>query len=79
MVLPHGNTSIDNDDINLPNFLAGLLDYFIDDLTLLPRTPVDVDGYSVFLRDRLDGIASVFGGVCDDDCCSGYLVRHTSQ
>jgi hypothetical protein len=72
MVLPHGNTSIDNDNINLSNFLTGLLNNLVDDLTFLPRTSVDVDWNSVFLGDGLNSVRSVFGSVCDDDSCSGY-------
>jgi hypothetical protein len=73
MILPHGNTSIDNDDINLSDFLTGPLDNLVDNLTFLPWTPVDVDWNSVFLGDGLNSVRSVFGSVCDDDGCSGYL------
>jgi hypothetical protein len=73
MVLPHGDTSIDDDNINLSNFITSLLDNFIYDLALLTRTSVDVDWNPVFLGNRLDGFGSVFGSICDDDCCSGYL------
>lgn len=67
MILPHGNTSIDDDNINLSNLLTGLLDHFIDNLAFLSGTPVDVDGYTVFLGNGLDGIGSVFRSVRDDD------------
>ena len=72
MILPHGNTSIDNDNINFSNFLTSLLNNFVDDLTFLPWTSVDVDWNSVFLGDGLDSVCSVFGSVCDDDGRSGY-------
>jgi hypothetical protein len=72
MILPHGNTSIDNDNINLSNLLAGLLNNFVDDLTFLPRTSVDVDWNSVFLGYRLDSVRSVFRGVCNNNTlCEG--------
>jgi hypothetical protein len=73
MILPHGNTSIDDDDINLSNLLASLLNNLIDDLTFLTRTPVNVDWNSVFLGDGFNSVRSVFGCVCDNDGCSGYL------
>jgi len=72
MILPHGNTSIDNDNINLPNLLTSLLNNLVDDLTFLPWTSVDVDWNPVFLGYRLNSVRSVFGSVCDDDGCSGY-------
>jgi hypothetical protein len=73
MILPHGNTSIDDHNINLSNLFTGLLNNLVDDLTFLTRTPVDVDWNSVFLGDWLNSVRSVFGSVCDDDSGSGYL------
>ena len=72
VILPHGDTSIDNDDINLSDLLASLLNNLVDDLTFLSRTPVDVDWNSVLLGDGLDSVCSVFGSVCDDDGGSSY-------
>lgn len=72
VILPHGDTSIDNDDINLSDLLASLLNNLVDDLTFLSRTPVDVDWYPVFLGDGLDSVCSVFGSVCDNDGGSSY-------
>jgi hypothetical protein len=72
MILPHGNTSVDDDDINLSNFFTGLLNNLVDNLTFLTRTPVDVDWNSVFLGDGFNSVRSVFGSVCDDDSCSSY-------
>jgi len=72
VILPHGNTSIDNDDINLSDLLASLLNNLVDDLTFLSRTPIDVDWNSVLLGDGLDSVRSVFGGVRDDNGSSGY-------
>ena len=72
VILPHGNTSIDDDDINLSNFLTSLLNNLVDNLTFLPWTPIDVDWNPVFLGDGLDSVCSVFGSVCDDDGGSSY-------
>lgn len=72
MILPHGDTSIDDHNINLSNLLTSLLNNLVDDLTFLTRTPVDVDWNSVFLGDGLDSVRSVFGSVCDNDGSSGY-------
>lgn len=74
-----GRTGVDDNDIDLSDFLTGLFDDLVDDLALLTRASVNVNGDTVLFRDRLDGRSSVLRSVGHDDGSPSLQVSFTAH
>lgn len=75
----HGRTGVDDNDVNLSDFLTGLFDDLVDDLALLTGASVNVNGDTVLFRDRLDGRSSVLGSISHNDRSPSLQVSYTAH